>query len=85
MAGEFAGAVTAVGRRIQLDPGASTALPLAIGTASCLPDASYVVLPGRYEVIAAIPFGQPDLPPSPRPVLVARGAWVTVVAPAINQ
>jgi hypothetical protein len=85
MAGNFAGSIVLVGQRIQLDPGASMELPLVVGTASCLPDDSYVVPPGRYEVIADIPFHRPDLPPTPRPVLVARGAWVTVDAPAINE
>ena len=49
MAGDFVGAVHSVGIGITLDPGASTELPLIVGTASCLPDASYVVPPGRYE------------------------------------
>ncbi|MDQ6785020.1 MAG: hypothetical protein M3063_16605 [Actinomycetota bacterium] len=80
MAGDFAGAVHRVGKSISLDPGASTELPLIVGTASCLPDASYVVPPGCYEVFAAIPFHQRDSPPTPPPVLVARGAWMTVEA-----
>lgn len=80
MAGAFTGAIAMVGTRIELDPGATTELPLTVGTASCLPDASYVVPPGRYEVVAAIHFRQTDGPQTPRPVLVARGAWVTVEA-----
>jgi hypothetical protein len=85
MAGNFAGAIVAVGQHIEVGPGASIEMPITIGTASCLPDLSYVVPAGRYEVIAAAPFHQPDRPSTWRPVLVARGAWVTVDAAAITQ
>ncbi len=85
MAGKFAGMTFMVGLRIELDPAASMGVPLKVGTASCLPDASYVVPPGRYEVIATVPFHQPDTLQTPRPVLVARGTWVTVDPPATNQ
>lgn len=80
MAGGFAGAVVAIGYGVRLDPGETKDLGVIIGTASCLPDASYVVPPGRYEVIAAIPFNQADIQPTARPRLVARGAWITVEA-----
>lgn len=78
MAGNFAGAVTAVGYRVELQPQESKELGLIIGAASCLPDTSYVVPPGRYELIAAVVFRQADTPPGTHPRLVARGAWVTV-------
>lgn len=58
MAGAFVGGVAAIGRTVSLEPGASQELGLIIGTASCLPDTSYVVPPGRYEVVAAVPFNQ---------------------------
>lgn len=80
LAGTFAGAITLQGYGIGLAPGSSRELPLIIGTASCLPDSSYVVPPGRYEVVAAVPFNQPDRPSTQRPQLVARGAWLTVDA-----
>jgi hypothetical protein len=41
MAGNFAGAIVAVGQRIEVGPGASIEPPLMVGTASCLPDLSY--------------------------------------------
>jgi hypothetical protein len=83
MAGNFAGAVVAVGQIVRLEPGESRELGLIVGTASCLPDTSYVVPPGRYEVIAVIagiPFNQADTPQRTRPLLVARDAWITVEA-----
>ena len=80
MAGAFAGAVVAIGHLVRLEPGESTGLGLVVGTGSCLPDTSYVVPPGRYEVIAAIPFNQADTPPTDCPRLVARGAWMTIDA-----
>jgi hypothetical protein len=80
MAGDFAGAIALVGRTVELGPGEEMELPLTVGMASLLPDVSYVVPPGRYEVISAVPFHQPDTRPTPQPVLVARGAWVTVDA-----
>ena len=80
LAGTFVGAITAEGFRIGLDPGSSTEVRLIIGTASCLPDTSYVVPPGRYEAVAAIPFNQPSRPRTLRSQLVARGAWLTVDA-----
>ncbi|MGI8754049.1 MAG: hypothetical protein ACR2MN_17380 [Acidimicrobiales bacterium] len=85
MAGNLAGAVAAIGQHIRLDPGASMEMSLTVGTASCLPDASYVVPPGRYEVVAAIPFNRPGTSPTLRSVLVARGTWVTVTPHTINQ
>ncbi|MDA8265767.1 MAG: hypothetical protein M0T79_10575 [Actinomycetota bacterium] len=81
MAGAFVGAVAAVGRTVSLEPGASQELGLIIGTASCLPDTSYVVPPGRYEVVAPVWFNQGGTPPTVRPHLVARGARITVEAP----
>jgi hypothetical protein len=80
MAGNFAGTTTMMGYQIDLEPGSSTEMPLIIGTASRLPDTSYVVPPGRYEVVTAVPFQQSDIPPTPRPQLVALGAWLTVDA-----
>ncbi|MHB1930420.1 MAG: hypothetical protein ACYDEN_08415 [Acidimicrobiales bacterium] len=78
MAGNFAGAVVAIGYTVRLEPGQSKELELIVGTASCLPDTSYVVPPGRYEVIATVPFRQAATPPQTHPRLVARGTWITV-------
>lgn len=78
MAGSFTGAVALVGYTVRLEPGESTELGLVVGTASCLPDTSYVVPPGTYEVVAASPFSQADTPPGDRPQLVARGARIAV-------
>jgi len=80
MAGAFVGGVAAVGRTVRLEPGASQELGLIIGTASCLPDTSYVVPPGRYEVVAPVWFNQGGTPTTVRPHLLARGAWITVEA-----
>jgi hypothetical protein len=84
MTGDFDGAIALVGYPVDLEPGASMELPVKVGTASVLPDASYVVPTGRYEVISAVPFHQLDRPQAPRPVLVARGAWVTVDAAVVS-
>lgn len=81
MAGAFVGGVAAVGRTVRLEPGATQEFGLTIGTASCLPDTSYVVPPGRYEVIVPVPFNQGGTSPTVRPRLVARGARITVEAP----
>lgn len=78
MAGSFTGPVRLVGYTVRLEPGQRTELGLVVGTASCLPDTSYVVPPGLYEVIAAVPFRQADTPPGNHPRLVARGARITV-------
>ena len=80
MAGNFAGAVAAIGQILRLEPGQSTELGLIVGTASCRPDTSYVIPPGRYEVISAVPFNRASTPSTARPLLVARGAWITVEA-----
>ena len=81
MAGNFTGGTFLVGMLVELDPAASMNLPIKVGTASCLPDTSYTVPPGRYEVVAAVPFRQPDTSATQQPMVVARGAWVTVDAP----
>lgn len=79
MAGNFAGAVAFIGHPVRLAPGETKELGLIIGTASCLPDTSYVVPPGHYEVIATIPFNQAESQEaSAHPFLVASGAWITV-------
>ena len=80
LAGAFSGMLTMQGLGIQLGPGESMELPLIIGTASVLPDPSYVVPPGRYEVVAAVPFSQPETWSAVPPQLVARGSWLTVEA-----
>jgi hypothetical protein len=85
MAGDFAGFTFLTGRSITLDTGESTVVPLRVGTASRLPDASYVIPPGRYEVVAAVGYHPSDGPTVPRPVLIARGAWVTIVVPPTDR
>jgi len=78
MAGAFTGAVVAIGYTVRLEPGRRKELGLIVGTSSCLPDTSYVVSPGPYEVIATVPFRQADKAPGDHPRLVARGARITV-------
>lgn len=78
MAGAFTGAVVAIGYTVRLEPGQRKELGLIVGTASCLPDTSYVVSPGPYEAIATVPFRQADTAPGDHPRLVARGARITV-------
>jgi len=63
MAGAFTGAVVAIGYTVRLEPGQRKELGLIVGTASCLPDTSYVVSAGPYEVIATVPFRQADTAP----------------------
>lgn len=53
-AGSFIGAVATVGLNVDLRHGQSRDVPVVIGTASCLPDRSYVVPAGAYEVVAAL-------------------------------
>jgi hypothetical protein len=78
IAGSYAGAITFAVRRLELSPGSGHEVPLLIRTASCLPDTSYAVQPGRYEIIAAIAYSQQTGPGTPKRVLVARGAWIAV-------
>lgn len=54
LAGAFYGAVAAVGLDVDLKPSHSKEIPLLIGRASCLPDRSYVVPAGMYEVVATL-------------------------------
>lgn len=60
LAGVFVGAVTAVGLNVDLDPGQSGDIPVLIGTASCLPDRSYIVPAGVYEVVATLSVNRRD-------------------------
>lgn len=69
LAGWFVGAVAAVAALVDLAPGASARLDLVVGTASVLPDTTYRVPPGTYEVVATIP---------------ADGAVLVRVGPAIE-
>jgi hypothetical protein len=85
IAGGHAGPIAWIGRHIQLSPAAHTDVPLLIGTASRLPDTSYVVPPGRYEIIVAVGSRQFVAPPGARPLLVARGAWITVEARTTDE
>ena len=78
LAGTYAGSVAFTAQTVSLEPGESEELRLIVGTDSCLPDTSYVVPPGRYGVIAAIPFSQIDTASRALPHLVARGTWITV-------
>lgn len=52
LAGAFYGAVAAVGLNVDLRHGQTRDIPVLIGTASCLPDRSYVVPAGTYEVVS---------------------------------
>ncbi len=82
MASQYAGTLWNLGMIIDLGSGDSRTLPLLVGTASCLPDTSYVVPSGRYEVVATIPF-HPHRPsdqgePGPGGQLVVTGNRITV-------
>ncbi len=82
MASQFVGMLWTLGMTVELASGDSQTLPLLVGTASCLPDTSYIAPPGRYEVIATIPFHpyRPSDVGEPRPggQLVITGNWITV-------
>ncbi len=78
LAGTYAGSVAFIAQTVSLEPGESEELRLIVGTDSCLPDTSYVVPSGRYEVIAAVPFSQIDTASRALPYVVARGTWITV-------
>ena len=54
LAGVFEGAVTPAGFNIDLRHGATRELPLIVGATSCLPDRSYTVPAGAYEVVATL-------------------------------
>lgn len=54
LTGAFTGAVAAVGLNVDLRHGQSKDVPVVIGTSSCLPDRSYVVPAGAYEVVAVL-------------------------------
>lgn len=60
LAGAFRGAVAAVGLNVDLRQGQSRDIPVLIGTASCLPDRSYVVPAGAYEAVASLSVNRRD-------------------------
>lgn len=54
LARTFCGAITQAGRTVDLRPGQSDKLRLIVGTTSCLPDRSYTIPPGSYEIVATL-------------------------------
>lgn len=54
LAGTFRGSLAAAGLIVDLRPGQSKDIPVLIGTASCLPDRSYVVPAGTYEAVTIL-------------------------------
>ena len=53
--GVHVGMIAGTGRRLSLEPGATTTVPALIGTASCVPDAGYRLPAGRYFATVALP------------------------------
>ncbi len=82
LAGQFCGAVAAVGIGVDLRHGDSSELPVVIGTASCLPDRSYVVPPGDYETVAELSVALlgGESRPAGRQALVCVGPTITATA-----
>lgn len=60
LAGVFRGPQSAAALAADLDHGQSRDVPVLMGTASCLPDRSYAVPAGTYEVVADLSLNQRD-------------------------
>jgi hypothetical protein len=82
LAGGFTGALAAGSIKVHLAPRESRDLHLIVGTTSCLPDSSYAVPPGSYEILArlSLHLPRPDGGPSGRRLLVRRGPSITVTS-----
>ncbi len=64
------GAFGGVGLEIDLAPGASTELPMSVGTASCVPRLGYVVPPGEYVLVGLVPQAGSNLTTAPLAITV---------------
>lgn len=87
MAGAFHGAVAAIGYRLELGPGDRQVVPLVVGSDSVLPDRTYLLPPGDYEVVVAqqLPFLDEHGDITGRRAFVAGfGPTVTLTKPTVG-
>jgi hypothetical protein len=81
LAGGFTGALAAGSIKVDLASGESRDLHLIVRTTSCLPDCSYAVPPGSYEILARLSLHLPGLDGGAggHRLLVRRGPSITVI------
>jgi hypothetical protein len=84
LAAKSNGWMTLAGRAVDLQPGQRDELKIIVGTTSCLPDLTYVVPPGTYQVVASLGLSFLDeaIRPTGHQRVVRTGPDLAVTAPA---